>query len=103
MSTEAFTLLTQGKWLDAIIKGYTSVMGDFFFLFIALGIIIAVQFKTESAENTSVVMLIMGGIGLTKTLLPAIQGTGNFNMVYIWGFMVAMGLALPFFKFTRED
>ena len=102
MSVSAFEHLAAGRWMEAITGVYTDVIGGWFYLFLALGIIAAVQFKTESAENTSIVMILMGSMGLSTTLIPAINGTGNFNMVYIWGFMCAMGLALPFLKFVAR-
>ena len=101
--TVTFDLLSSGDWLGAIITGYTDVMGGWFFVFIAFGLMAAVYLKTESMENVSMLMLIIGAVGfVTETFVGVAGGMGNLNMMAVWFGIMVMGLALPFYKFLSR-
>lgn len=96
----AWDLLSSGDWLGAITTGYTDILGGWFYVIIAFAVIGAVYLKTESMESASILMLLLGAVGITSNYFAGVgAGAGNLNMIAVWFGIMLMGLSLPIYKF----
>ena len=106
--TVAYDLLRSGNFTQAIETTYTGaagapLLGDWFYLFLILPIIVAVQLRTESSEATSLTMIILGLMGGFLAKFPSTgEGAANFGPMIAYVMIVAIGMTMIFFKFVRS-
>ena len=87
--TEAFDLLTQGKFFQAILQPYSSMMGsaDYFYL-ILLGLAVGlIYIKTKSVELAGLTLMLGGSV-----LIPAV--TPNTRVYFLVVIMVGAAIAV---------
>lgn len=103
LNQTATEYILEGNPIRAVEAGYFAVLGQWFYFLIALAVIIAIQYKTESAEATGLIMLIIGGVGFTW-YFPAISGSTSMSVWGVWTIMMIIGITMIFYKwFERRE
>lgn len=88
--TDAFTLLTQGKILEAILQTYSSMMGEanFFLLLVAISVGLTYM-KTRSVELVGMVMMLSGSV-----LMPVVTPDARIYFLAI----IMLGAAVSIYN-----
>jgi len=90
----AWTLLIQGKILEALISVYTTPLGEIFYFLLIFLFMTMVYLKTQSIGYMALVMLLMSGMAVPYVKV----GTHRFILF----FLIALGLAMIFYKVLKK-
>lgn len=94
----AYDKLTSGDILGGLLEG-AGVLGNIFYVFIILIIIVATYNSTESPQATGFVMLLLSGVGLS---LNVIGGTNYVSVYLLLILIMAVGLGLVVFEIFKR-
>ena len=94
---ESIDHLLNIRVFPAMTGPYIALLGGWFYFILAWLVIVAIYFKTESAEMMAMAMLIFGGIGFVWNF-PGTHQTNNLSLWGIWTILMIFGLSLIWYK-----
>lgn len=100
--TEAWEYLKNASYLKAVETGYTEILGGWFYLVLAMVVIAAVQFKTNSSEATSLAMLILGAVGGFLNFFPPSGDASNVSMGLVYLIIMGVGMTMIAWKLFKK-
>lgn len=106
---DPFSLMLTGNFLQAMLAGYTNILGGWFYVMIGLLIITGVYLKTESPAAMGLAALVLGSMGTAGTfgqflnLFPGAEvGTGNIAVGLVWILLVVIGITTIIYSIFKS-